>query len=159
LPVIVSNLIELFVYKKANDEFKYLLLKRAENIVFPHIWQMVSGTVEKNEKAYETAQRELHEETGIKSESLYKVPKVSEFYYIEQDTINLVPIFLVESNTDTIVLSEEHVEYGWFDFPEALEKLHWNTWKENLTLINNILKDEKRFNNLEEINPQTRKFF
>jgi dATP pyrophosphohydrolase len=153
LPDIVSNLIELYIYKKVNDELKYLLLKRADAVVFPHIWQMVSGTVEDGEKAYETARRELHEETGIKSESLYKVPKVSEFYYFEQDTINLVPIFLVECNTDTIILSEEHVEYGWFDFHEALEKLHWITWKENLTLINNILKDEKRFNNLEKNNP------
>ena len=153
MPDIVSNLIELYAYKRVNDEPKYLLLKRADNVVFPHIWQMVSGTIEGDEKAYETALRELYEETGIKSDSLYKIPKVSVFYYIEKDTINLVPIFLVKCMTDTIVLSEEHAEYGWFDFPEALEKLHWNTWKENITFINDIIKDKKRFNNLEEINP------
>ena len=155
MPDIVSNLIELHVYKKVNDETKFLLLKRAKDLVFPHIWQMVSGTIEDDEKAYETALRELNEETGIKSDSLYKIPKVSVFYYIEKDTINLVPVFLVECKSETIVLSEEHSEYGWFDLPEALEKLHWVTWKENLTLINDILKDEKRFNHLEEINPRT----
>jgi dATP pyrophosphohydrolase len=114
---------------------------------------MISGTTENGEKAYETALRELQEETGIKSDSLYKIPKISEFYYVEQDTINLVPIFLVECNTNTIVLSDEHVNYRWFDFSNAFEKLHWNSWKENLTLINNILEDEKRFNSLEIINP------
>ena len=155
MPDIVSNLIELHVFRIVHDEPKYLLLKRASGFVFSHIWQMVSGTIEDGEKAYETALRELQEETGIKSDSLYKIPKVSVFYYIEKNTINLVPVFLVECNTDTIVLSEEHAEYGWFDFPEALEKLHWVTWKENITFINDIIKDEKRFNNLEEINPQT----
>lgn len=152
MPDIVSNLIELYVFKIVHGKLKYLLLKRASGYVFSNIWQMVSGTIEDGEKVYETASRELQEETGIKSYRLYKIPKVSVFYYIEKDTINLVPVFLVECNTDKIVLSEEHSEYGWFDFHEALEMLHWNTWKENLTFINDIINDEKRFNNLEEIN-------
>ena len=155
MPDIVSNLIDLFVYKRVSKEFQYLLLKRSDDVVFPKMWQMISGTIEKEEKAIETALRELQEETGLKPEKIFVIPKLTEFFFPEQDTINLVPIFLVESKTDTIVLSEEHAEYGWFDFPEALEKLHWNTWKENITFINDIIKDEKRFNNLKEINPQT----
>ena len=152
MPDIVSNLIDLFVYKRVLEEPLYLLLKRSDAVVFPKMWQMISGTIEKEEKATETALRELHDETGLKPGRIFVIPKLTEFFFPEQDTINLVPIFLVECKTDTIVLSEEHAEYGWFDFPEALEKLHWNTWKENITFINDILKDEKRFNNLEEIN-------
>ena len=151
MPEIVSNLIELYVFKKIHGEPKYLLLKRAADVIFPNIWQMISGTIENSEKAYETAFRELKEETGINADSLYKIPKVSEFYYIEQDTINLVPIFLAELNEETITLSKEHTEYGWFDFVDAYQKLHWITWKDNLELINNIFKDKIKYKNLEEI--------
>ena len=151
MPDIISNLIELYVFKKIHDEPKYLLLKRATDVVFPNIWQMISGTIENNEKAYETAFRELKEETGINANSLYKVPKVSEFYYIEQDTINLVPIFLAELNEDKITLSKEHAEYSWFDFVDAYQKLQWITWKDNLELINNIFKDKIKYKNLEKI--------
>ncbi|MBC8485519.1 MAG: NUDIX domain-containing protein [Bacteroidetes bacterium] len=148
---IVSNLIELYVFKKIHDEPKYLLLKRAADVVFPNIWQMISGTIENNEKAYETAFRELYEETGFKTDKLYVVPKISEFYYQQQDTVNLVPIFLAELNEDKITLSNEHVEYSWFDFVDAYQKLHWITWKDNLELINNIFKDEIKYKNLEKI--------
>ena len=151
MPEIVSNLIELYVFKKIHDEPKYLLLKRAADVVFPNIWQMISGTIENNEKAYETAFRELKEETGINVNSLYKIPKVSEFYYIKQDTINLVPIFLAEFDDEQITLSKEHVEYSWLDFVDAYQKLHWITWKDNLELINNIFKDEIKYKNMEEI--------
>ena len=54
-------------------------------------------------------------------------------------------------NEDEITLSKEHFEYGWFDFVDSYQKLHWVTWKDNLELINDIFKDEIRYKNLEEI--------
>ena len=81
MPDIVSNLIELYVFKKIHDKPKYLLLKRASDVIFPNVWQMISGTIENNEKAYETAFRELYEETGFKTDKFYVVPKISKFYY------------------------------------------------------------------------------
>lgn len=139
---IKSIYIECYIYRKTSGGIKYLLLKRnIKDKIHPGIWQIITGKINKKEKAYQTALRELTEETGLKPFKLYSLPKVSSFYYKEKDTIHLIPLFLSEVKEEKIKLSEEHSEYKWLNFKSACRLVHWETQKENIRMINKMLND------------------
>jgi dATP pyrophosphohydrolase len=146
MPEIKSQFIECYVYARKEGEIKFLLLKRSnDNKVHPGIWQIVTGRIEENEKAFETALRELKEETGLKARRFFVLPKVTEFYTYQNDNVNIIPLFLAEVEYKDVVISDEHSEYGWFEIYEAVKKIHWVSQKENLKEINSTL---------EKINPE-----
>lgn len=139
---IVSKYIECYVYRHEEGTIKYLLLKRSpEKQPYPGIWQIVTGRIEKGEKAFETAGREVFEETGIEASSIYVLPEIGGFYTAHTDCLHLIPLFIAESDTDVVKMSEEHTEFGWFGFGEARKKIHWMNQKRHLDTINEMLTD------------------
>lgn len=104
---------------------KHLILKRSKNkTLYPGIWQVVTGTIEKGETAIESTIREAEEETGLKIYNImYKIPYIGSFYDVNTNRIQQVPTFgVVFSKTPDIRLSEEHIEYEWKIASEA--KMH-----------------------------------
>lgn len=134
---VVSTYIELHIFKIVNGEMKFLLLKRSPYEKYPNIWQMVTGKIKENEKAYQTALRELKEETGLEAEEIYAVPVVNSVYLSETDEICLIPVFVcrVKENSN-IKISDEHIEYKWVLPSEAIELLAWDGQKNSVRLIN-----------------------
>ena len=113
---------------------------------------MVSGSIDDGEKSYETAIRELKEETQLDMEELFIFPRVSEFYdFFEEDTINLVPVFIAKVGNDEVKISDEHVEHKWVGFDEAYKTLDRIQWKENSVFLEKILKDKLLFSTLQKI--------
>ena len=142
MPKIQSKYIECYIYSIINKKIKYLLLKRRmDNKVHPGIWQIVTGRIEENEKAFETALRELEEETGLTTKRFFVLPKVTQFYTYKNDSINIIPLFLAEVEYKDAVISDEHSESGWFEINEAIKKIHWVSQKENLREINSTLEN------------------
>ena len=88
------KLIEAHIIRKVDDKIEFLLLKRSEEELYPNIWQMVTGKIRENEKAYETASREIKEETNLEIKNLFVVPNVNPFYNSEENSMNLVPVFM-----------------------------------------------------------------
>lgn len=149
MPEIVSKYIECYVYKKFSSGIKFLLLKRSkEKQPYPGIWQISTGRIEKNEKAIETALREINEETGLNPVKFFTLPFISQFYIPESDTVNLITLFLAEVNESKIKISSEHSEYLWLDYKTAYDKIYWFDQKKNLKNIHEILKNKKLFKTL-----------
>ena len=73
----ISTMIEAHVFRESVNGIEFLLLKRAENQVYPGLWQMVTGKIEDNEKAYQTAIREIKEETGLTPLQLWVAPTIN----------------------------------------------------------------------------------
>ncbi len=142
-----SKYIEIHILKVVNGKLKFLLLKRSNNDRYPGIWQMVTGHIKKNEKAYGAAIRELKEETSLTPKSLYVVPIVNSLYLPEKDEINFVPVFVCEVESDTEVkISNEHSEFKWVSFNQALKMVKWDGQKRALMIINeNWGKDMSKF--------------
>jgi dATP pyrophosphohydrolase len=152
MPKIITKRIELHVYRESNAGYEYLLLKRSAEGKYPSLWQMVSGTIDEGESSYETAIRELKEETHLEAEELFIFPRVSEFYdFFEEDTINLVPVFITKVSNDEVRISDEHSEYKWVNFSEAYKTLDRIQWKENSSLLEKILNDKSLFSALQKI--------
>ncbi len=121
-----SNIVEVHIFKYVNGELEFLLLKRSDKEIYPGVWQMVTGSINKHEKAYDTALRELKEETAITPQKLWVVPQVNSFYSHHSNQIIMVPVFAALADADAPVkLSEEHVEYRWVKRDEAVKLLAW----------------------------------
>ena len=65
MPEITCRVIDCHVFMMDGGTPKYLLMKRAPGVIYAGSWRMVGGKIEAGEKAYETAIRELSEETGL----------------------------------------------------------------------------------------------
>ena len=73
-------MIEAHIFRETENGIEFLLLKRASNQIYPGIWQMVTGKIEGEEKAHQTALREIKEETGLLPVQLWVAPTINSFY-------------------------------------------------------------------------------
>ena len=143
---IISNLIETHIFRESKNGIEFLLLKRAENQIYPGVWQMVSGKIKESEKAFETSLRELKEETNLAPLKMWIVPKVNSFYSSESDSVCLVPVFAVQVKKDSNVnISYEHCEYKWVTSDEAKRLLAWYGQRRAVDLIEEYFLNDKSF--------------
>ncbi|WP_072034235.1 NUDIX hydrolase [Pectobacterium fontis] len=115
--------ISLFIIRRTESECRILLLKRRGSTQHGE-WCQIAGGVEPGEKAWQTVLREAKEETGLTLSNLYSADYCERFYESDRDAITLVPVFIsYVSNNCKITLNEEHSEYYWATFSEALKRL------------------------------------
>ena len=150
---VISNLIETHIFRETDNGIEFLLLKRAENQIYPSVWQMVSGKIKDNEKAFETSLRELKEETNLVPLKMWVTPKVNSFYSSQTDSICLIPVFAVLVKKDSrVIISNEHSEYKWVTPAEAKKILAWDGQRKAVDLIKEYFLNEKSFLKFIEIN-------
>ena len=148
---IISDLVELHVFRIENNEMKFLLLKRSPHKVYPGLWQMVSGHIEEGETAILTAIRELHEETGLKPFRLWVVPNINSYYSPEDDSVCIIPVFATEVISDQVLISSEHSEYKWVNSEEAKIHLAWEGQRRSVDIIKEYFTNQISFLNFTEI--------
>ena len=149
MPKVISNYVEVHVAYKNKSGYEFLLLKRTEeDKVYPGIWQMITGGVQDFETIRDGVMREITEETGIKPMAVYSIPRVNSFYFDYGDAICLSPVFLAIAGNKDVKLSEEHTEYKWVDYNNAIALIRWPDQIESLNVIHKYLNDSFLFNKL-----------
>ena len=150
---IISNLIEAHIFREQNGKIEFLLLKRSPVQYYPNLWQMVSGKIKDNETAYQTALREIKEETNLTPEKFWAAPTVNSFYSPDKDYICLLPVFAVkvEFNSE-VTVSKEHTEYRWVNPEEAKQLLAWDGQRKSVDVIVDYFLNRNSFLNFIEIN-------
>jgi len=138
---IISNLVEAHIFRETEHGIEFLLLKRAADQIYPGVWQMVSGKINDNEKAFKTAVREIKEETGLTPEKMWVAPKVNSFYSAVTDTICLIPVFAAQDSN--VIISDEHSEYTWVKPRKAKKLLAWDGQRRAVDLIEEYYLKEK----------------
>ncbi len=126
------------VFLKKKEEVNYLLLHYGAG----H-WDFVKGNVEPNESEKDTVVRELKEETGIADPQFIESFKeeVAYFYRRQGTTIHKKVVFyLIETHTEKVELSFEHVGYAWLNYQGAMEKLTFKNAKDILQKAHEFLK-------------------
>ena len=118
--------------------------------IYPGTWQGVTGKIELSETPYETALRELMEETGLVANRLFNVDKVNTFYDSKRDTMNLIPVFGAIVNTTDVKLSNEHTEFKWCSVDEAKKLITWDQQKKGVQIFYDMItNDDSRLNLME----------
>jgi len=150
---IVSTMIEAHIFRESASGIDFLLLKRSEGQPYPGLWQMVTGKIKPEEKAYQTAMREIKEETGLVPVQLWVAPTINSFYESKDEYICLLPVFAARVETDQVKLSDEHTEYQWVDKITAQKLLAWEGQRKAVQIIEEYFLNEKSFFHFVEIKP------
>jgi 8-oxo-dGTP pyrophosphatase MutT (NUDIX family) len=110
--------VELIVFVRQPNALSFLLLKRTpEDGGF---WQPITGTLEIDESIRQCISRELQEETGI-GKVLNMSEEIHRFSWQKKDYTVVEMVYGVEVSHQKITLSpEEHSEYRWCSFDEAI---------------------------------------
>lgn len=141
MPVLSSTIVEVCVFRFRKSKPEYLMLKRSSaEKIYPNLWQIVSGSIDKNEKAYEAALRELNEETGFRPQHFWVVPHVNSFYDPQYDSMNLSAFFAAQVKPDEEpVLSFEHEKYEWLQYEAARRRLVWPGQRQGLSIVHEYI--------------------
>lgn len=139
VPNIEIRVIDAYVYRITSAGLLFLVLKRAKTKMYEHIWQGVAGKIEDGETSWEAATRELKEETGLAPSKMFVADHVSKFYETNGDRINLVPIFGIEVDSKSVIISQEHCDYKWVDLSGALDLLVWRGQKEAVQVVHDMV--------------------
>ena len=128
----------VFIIKDALP--KYLLLNYAAG----H-WDFVKGNVEPNESEKQTVTRELQEETSMTNPTFIEGFREAIAYFYRRQGLTVhkeVVFFLIQSNTEQVQISFEHVGYIWLDYQHAMEKLTFKNAKDVLQKAHEFLKNK-----------------
>ncbi len=124
------------IFKK-NKEIEYLLLRYEAG----H-WDFPRGAIESGETELDTVTREACEETGVKDLKFFPNfrEKIFWFYKKEGRIIYKEAIFyLAETKTEEVKLSDEHVDFKWLPYAEAMELVTFKNGKKVLEKANEFL--------------------
>ncbi len=129
------------VYTKKDGQYLFLMLHYEAG----H-WDFVKGNVEAYESEKETVIRELGEETGITQATFVGDfrEKIEYFYRRQGRTVHKEVIFyLLETNTQEVTISFEHVGYIWLDYKKAMENLSFKNAKDILQKAYTYIEKQK----------------
>ena len=105
--------------KRKEDLFLLLESRRSD-------WNFVKGHREYGESDEQTLRREVYEETGIKSFKILGFVGKIKYRFLNkagQRISKEVKFYLTLSDTRTVRLSSEHINFRWADYEEAIEIL------------------------------------
>ena len=117
----------IIVFRWTEREPLFLLLYRDKGV-----WDFPRGRMETGERSWETAFREVEEETGLKVADLRvqdnfkvfeKFPYNRRGVKTAESVFKIVIFYLAETKQVQVVLSHEHAGYGWFSYNEARKYL------------------------------------
>ena len=130
------------IFCKENKKIKYLLLFREGSEHYKPLWGFPRGKIEENEEEMNTVKREIEEETGLKKLKFLKFrEKINWFYRRDNETIFKESIFyLAESENEEVKISDEHDDFKWCSFDEAMKLLKFKNAKEILKKADEFLK-------------------
>ncbi|GAB2177372.1 NUDIX domain-containing protein [Dongia sp. agr-C8] len=123
-----------FVVAGRGDETRVLLLERKTAPVGARC--PVSGRIEAGEKAWQTALREIGEETGLNEGRLYTTGVTDSFYDPAANTIELMPVFVfMIAHEEAVTLDDAQSGHAWLDLDTALAQLTFAGHKTALEVI------------------------
>jgi len=140
----------VLLYLREESSVKYCVFERKD---LQSCFQFIAGGGEYGEKPMQTAIREVREESGI---SRAEFRQLTSMCYIPTNIFSegqrkawgtdtfVIPeySFSAEVKSEYIELSEEHAEYKWVTYDEALGLLKWDGNKTALYELNCTLTGE-----------------
>lgn len=114
---------------RLNPDPQYLVLKYPQG----H-WGFPKGHLEDaDESLWDAATRELEEETSLRATRCFEEFREVVDYWFTLDGERhhkTVYFFACEVDSQTVELSEEHVDYGWYDRNETLNRITYDNEKD-----------------------------
>lgn len=132
----------IIIFRRVAGDVKFLLLYRNHGT-----WDFPRGRMEGEERSWQTAFREVREETGLRRNELTMHPNFrvhEKFPYMSGDKkiFKIVIFYLAETNQPRVRISPEHEGYGWFSVSEARRLL--SRYKARIEILKKAVDAIKR---------------
>ncbi|MBI4993932.1 NUDIX domain-containing protein [Candidatus Wolfebacteria bacterium] len=127
----------IIIYRKTKEGIKFLLLYHGGDY-----WNFPKGKIEAEERSFQTAVREISEETGLLRKDLkflspFKVYEKFTFWRgrgaAKAKVFKIVIFYLAQTMNPIVRVSREHNGYAWFSYKEAMKIL--NKYKDSQKVL------------------------
>lgn len=126
--------INCIVFKPEGSGYRFLVLKRTQE--GGGFWQPITGGVKEGEDQLTALKRELMEETGVVQYRQIINLKYSFSFSLPRYGQLTENVYAMEVKPDVeIIISDEHDEYRWAKFEEALALIKYDSNKEGFRRI------------------------
>ncbi|MGH8154307.1 MAG: NUDIX hydrolase [Rhodanobacteraceae bacterium] len=113
------TMVSVLAVRGRADATRVLAVQRA-SAYLKDAWSYIAGHVEAGEAGWQTALRELYEETALVPAELYATSFCERFYSGRDDCIEVVPAFVARVGDDAEVrLNPEHSTFRWVSLADA----------------------------------------
>jgi 8-oxo-dGTP pyrophosphatase MutT (NUDIX family) len=136
---IAVGTIDAYVIRVVRDEWRVLVLQRADDTRCPGAWEAVHGRLEPAESPEAGVLREIREETGLEAERLYVIT-VQPYYLKATATVQLSVAFAAfVAEPAHVTLGPEHQRFEWLDVAAATARFAWPRERTALAEIVSLL--------------------
>jgi len=124
MPEIVSDIVDVYVFRRLNARVQFLLLQRRPNVPLGNTWQSFHTQIQGYESTIEAGRRAVRELSGLTVSEVYSADHINEFFDDTRDVVVLAPVLAVNVSPQApVTLGPELKECAWWDTNQAIARL------------------------------------
>ncbi|HYJ13083.1 MAG TPA: NUDIX domain-containing protein [Thermomicrobiales bacterium] len=124
MPDIVSDIVDVYVFRRQNARVQFLLLQRKATVPLGNTWQSFHTQVQAHETTVVAARRAVRELAGLTVSEAYSADYINEFFDDTRDVVVLAPVLaVVVAAQAPVTLGRELKEAAWWDVNQAVARL------------------------------------
>lgn len=124
MPEMVSDIVDVYVFRRLNARVQFLLLQRRANVPLGNTWQSFHTQIQGHESTIAAGRRAVRELSGLTVSEVYSADYINEFYDDTRDVVVLAPVLAVNVSPQApVTLGPELKECAWWDTNQAVARL------------------------------------
>ncbi len=124
MPQVVSDIVDVYVFRRLNARVQFLLLQRRADVAMPQTWQAFHSRIGEGESTLDAVRRAVRDLAGLNVSAIYSADYVNQFYDESRDVLVLAPVFAVNVSPQApVTLGDDFRDCAWFDRDEATARL------------------------------------
>ncbi len=124
MPEMVSDIVDVYVFRRLNARVQFLLLQRRANVPLGNTWQSFHTQIQGHESTIAAGRRAVWELSGLTVSEVYSADYINEFYDDTRDVVVLAPVLAVNVSPQApVTLGPELKECAWWDTNQAVARL------------------------------------
>lgn len=124
MPRVVSDIVDVYVFRRLNGRVQFLLLQRKPEVSMANTWQAFHSQIRMGNTTLQTVREVVNEASDLEVDEVYSADYINQFYDEGRDAMVLSPVFAVTVKAQAPVrLSPEFRDAAWFDRDEATIRL------------------------------------
>lgn len=121
---IVSDIVDVYVFRRLNARVQFLLLQRRNDVPMGRTWQAFHHEIDASRTVPEAASAALQNLAGLTIDRYYSADFINQFYDEARDAVVFAPVLAVTvADQGAVSLADDFQDAGWFDRDEATARL------------------------------------
>jgi dATP pyrophosphohydrolase len=124
MPDMVSDIVDVYVFRRLSARVQFLLLQRRANVPLGNTWQSFHTQIRQEESTIAAGRRAVRELAGLNVSEVYSADYINEFYDDMRDVVVLAPVLAVNVSPQApVTLGPEFRDCAWWDTNQAVARL------------------------------------